>query len=268
MLKKINKILFLVIVLNFITGCNPQKEYNTYILKQGYIPFMQPLADIGVGALIAGTPQSLRFISPPKTCFPNTYNGINTEIRQVTAADLPEIAKNISLNAGVDANVIAANGTPLFKLKGDFHLIKSLDVHIQGASIEYLDELVFADWVNSGMSSSCKNYLIKGGSFIRQALRVDKMSFQFKNSAGGQIVLTADNIKSMIDLDANIKWEISNSYTLTITTPKYIGYHLAKVSPQDPSSIALIASSLTPEGQFNFIAAQAYRIFFRGLMIK
>lgn len=100
-----SKILIFGIVLNFTLACNPQKEYDSFILKQGYIPFQQPLADIGVGALLAGLPKSLRIVSPPKTCFPNIYNGVNTEIRQATAADLPEIAKKISLDAGVDANV-------------------------------------------------------------------------------------------------------------------------------------------------------------------
>lgn len=166
------------------------------------------------------------------------------------------------------SGIIAANGTPLFKLKGDFHMVKSLDVRIEGAPIEYLDELTFGDWVNSSMSKACKDYLIKGGSFVRQALRVDKMSFQFKNAAGGQIAIDVDNIKDIIDLEAHVKWEISNNYTLTITSPKYIGYHLARVSPTDPTSIAWVASGLTRDGQFNFLPAQDYRVFYHGLMMR
>lgn len=261
-----NHALVLSLTFSIVTSCSPKHQYDSFIFEQGYIPFQQPLADIGVGALLTGSPTQLRLISPAKTCFPNFYNGVPTEIRQVTAADLPEIAKNISLDAGVDANVIAANGTPLFKLKTDVQFVKSLDVHIDGASIEYLDELAFADWMNSTISSQCKNYLVKGGSFIRQALRVDKMSFKFKNSFGGAIAISIDNIKNIIDLDAHLKWEITDSYTLTITTPKYIGYHLAKVSHENPGSIAFIASSLTQGGQFDFREVKSYRSVLNGLM--
>lgn len=264
----INKILVFGVVLNCMSGCNPQKEYNAYILKQGYIPFLQPMATIGVGTLVRGTPKILEEISRSSACFPSVYNGNNTDLFQTTDVDLPEIAKKITFDAGVDANVIAANGTPLFKIKTDYHMVKSISVHVEGASIEYLDELAFADWVNNGMSSACKKKLEGGTSFIRQALRVDKMSFQFKNEAGGDLVLTAKNIKDMVDIEADVKWEISNNYTLTIISPKYIGYHLAKVSPTDPSSVAFVASSLTPSGDFKYVPVSAYHVQYRGLMIK
>lgn len=260
------KFFSLVFAFTFIAGCNAKNEYDSFIAQQGYIPFQQPLADIGVGALVTGSPNQLRIYAAAKTCFPSTYNGVATELRQVSATDLPEIAKKISLEAGVDANVIAANGTPLFKLNANFHAAKTLDVHIEGASIEYLDEINFSEWVKTSISTACKNYLTKGGSFVRQALRVDRMSFQFKNSVGGAIGLTADNLKDVIDLEANVKWEIINNYTLTITTPKYIGYHLAKVSANDPSSIVLIASSLTKDGQFDFVPVTGYKSIRRGMM--
>jgi hypothetical protein len=263
-----SKLLVASLAFTVIAACSPQKEYDSFILKQGYIPFQQPLADIGVGTLLTGSPSQLRIVAPKQRCFPESYNGVPTEIRHMSDADLPEIAKKISLDAGVDANVIAANGTPLFKLNAKFTMLKSLDVHIEGASVEYLDELIFSEWVNSAMSASCKNYLTKGGSFIRQALRVDKMSFQFKNQTGGLIAISVDNIKDIIDLEAHVKWDISDNYTLTINTPKYIGYHLAKVSAKDPGSIAWIASGLTSEGQFDYKPVQGYRILGRGMMLK
>ena len=250
-----NHVLLLGLLIS-LCGCNPQNEYNSFISKQGYIPFQQPLAEIGVGALLSGSPQQLRLVSPSKTCFPSSVSGIPTELLQTSKADLPEIAKRISLNAGVDADVIAANGTPLFKLNSKFERVKTLEVHIEGASIEYLDELAFYDWVHSGMSKACGNYLAKGGSFVRQALRVDRMSFQFRDAVGGNIALSVDNIKDIVDIEAHIQWEISNSFTLTITTPKYIGYHLAKASSEDPGVIRWIASSVTKEGEFKFVDAK------------
>ncbi len=125
---------------------------------------------------------------------------------------------------------------------------------------------MFADLVNSSMSAACRNYLVKGGSFIRQALRVDKMSFKFIDEKNASIDLTMTKIKEIIDIQAGVHWELSDKYTLTITTPKYIGYHLAKVSSQDPSAIGWIASSLNKKGEFDFKKVDSYRRLLRGLM--
>ncbi|MBY0414134.1 MAG: hypothetical protein K2Q18_08205, partial [Bdellovibrionales bacterium] len=227
--------------------------YGTVKEKQGYIPFLQPMADVGVGALLKGSSAKLLSLSAPgKTCFPNSYNGVPTELIERVDVDLPEIVKKINLTAGADVDVLAANGTPIFKLKSGLHMIKSINVHIEKASIEYLNDLVFSDWVNSSMSVACKTYLEKGGSFVRQALKVEKMSFQFLNDAGGEIIMSADNIEKIVNIDANVKWEITNGYTLTITSPKYIGFHLARVSPLYPGTIELVASSYSKDFKFNF----------------
>ncbi len=102
-----------------------------------------------------------------------------TGLIEKTDATLPEIVKKITLEANADVDVLAANGTPVFKLKSNTNFVKNITVHIEKASIEYLNDLAFSDWVHSSMSQACKSYLEKGGIFIRQALRVEKMSFQF-----------------------------------------------------------------------------------------
>jgi hypothetical protein len=56
-----------------------------------------------------------------------------------------------------------------------------------------------------------------------------------------------------------VKWELTDNYTLTITTPKYIGYHLARTSKTDPASLAAIASSLKKDGSFDFKPVNPYR---------
>lgn len=236
-----------------LSSCNPETQYSAFILKQGYIPFKQPIAGIGAGALIKGdTPDNLRIFAAAKTCFPDAYNGGMTEIRQIEAVDLPEIAKKFTLEASANIEVMSANGTPVFTLKSGFDMVRSIDIHIEKASVEYIDEIMFAEWVNSSMSHTCKSYLEKEGTFVKQALKVDKMSFEFKNSANGNIALTAAKINEMIDLDVNVKWEIKNQYTLSITSPKYIGYYIAKTLPNDPSQIGWVANSLTKDSKFNY----------------
>ncbi|QLY26525.1 hypothetical protein [Bdellovibrio sp. KM01] len=260
-----SRILLMGLVMGGLVACSPKTTYENFISDQGYIPFQQPLSQVGVGALLAGSPDQLRIISPSKTCFPTAYNGADTQLYQSVDAQLPEISKKMSISAGMDANFLAASGTPLFRLKTSYTQLKTLDVHIDGASIEYLDEIAFGMWVYSGMSEACRAYLQNGGSFIRQALRVDKMLFQFKNSKGGLIAINTDKIKEIMDFEVDVKWEIVDNYTMSITSPKYVGYHLAKVNPQSPGSIAYIASDLTKKGEFDFKPVQSYTSY-EGLM--
>lgn len=252
MSKNYNNILFLGITLGLVTSCNPQKEYDKFILKQGYIPFRQPASNIGVGSLIAGQPSQLTFVAPREACFPSSYKDVPTQLLALTDVDLSEISKKFTLDATIEANVLATNGTPLFKLKTEGHKIKSVDIHVESASIEYLNQYAFYEWVNTSMSTWCKDRLINGTPFINQALKVDKMSFQFLDESSGKIELNTEKIKDIIELDVNVTWKITNKFTLTITSPKYIGYHLAKVSNDDPSSVAMIANSLNGN-KFKFV---------------
>jgi len=259
MLQNTQKALLCVCAFIGLASCSPKSEYDKFIKEQGYIPFQQPIADLGVGSMLDGSPDSLRVIAPSKRCFPEAVNGVPTEVRFVSEADIPDIAKNISFDASADVSSIAMNGTPIFKIHSGLHSLRSLDVKIEGASIEALDEMAFEDLAHSSMSDTCKRYFMNGVPFVRQALRVDKMSFQFKNESGGSIDLILSNLNEIIDIEAHVKWEISDRYTLTITSPKYIGYHLAKTSPKDPAKIAQIANSLKQDGSFDFKPVKSYR---------
>lgn len=252
---KLKKLLIFSTTLTLLAGCNPQKEYNNYILKQGYIPFIQPMADIGVGAFASGNFKQFVIDAPRATCFPAIYKDVPTELTSLSAIDMAQVAKSFTLEANLDANVLAANGTPIFTIKANAHKTKSVNVSIESASIEYINKFAFAEWVNTSISPACKTHLLKGGAFISQAIKVDKMSFQFLNQSGGQIELDANKVNEIIDFNAKVKWEISNKFTLSILTPKYIGFHIAKTAKDDPSTIGFVANTLKGD-KFNYVPLQ------------
>lgn len=89
--------------------------------------------------------------------------------------------------------------------------------------------------------------------FVLNALKAKEMSFIFFDSWGGRVQLTADNLKQIVDIGADITWKIENDFKLIITSPKYIGYHLAQLRPEDNGLVHLIATQLDPQGKFLFI---------------
>ncbi len=59
------------------------------------------------------------------------------------------------------------------------------------------------------------------------------MKFAFYDKTGGKIQITVDNIQQYLDLSAVGSWEIDQSSTLIINTPKYIGYQLGELREAD-----------------------------------
>ena len=60
-----------------------------------------------------------------------------------------------------------------------------------------------------------------------------------------------DNIKEIINIGVDLSWEIVNDVELVITTPKYLGYQLAKLQRQD-NGIGLWRATRTRHDRFVF----------------
>jgi hypothetical protein len=100
------------------------------------------------------------------------------------------------------------------------------------------------------MSQICKDYLDKIG-FIIQALGVDEMEFKFYDSTGGKIQLSVDNVSQYIGIAAGVSWSVDNTYSLIITTPKFIGYQLGALRRSD-GGLALYRANRADGDQFIF----------------
>src|SRR5262249_32362205 len=87
--------------------------------------------------------------------------------------------------------------------------------------------------------------------FIGQGLRVESLSFVFKDDAGVAINLTA-NLSKIVNITVGVNWQIDNDYTLTISTPKYIGYRMAKLDNSTGQLQINYATSLDDKGNWLF----------------
>ncbi|MCB9027323.1 MAG: hypothetical protein H6625_13460 [Bdellovibrionaceae bacterium] len=251
-MKKENKIILLGIMVSLITACgSPDSYYEDAIKKEGYIPFSTPLASAGVGTIIQGGPEALRVTTRPERCFPNHMGpNVPTQLRWVTDTNLPSSYESFQLGFGVDlANILAA-GNPLVNLNLGYNQAKNVKIEFDGASIEYLDEAALYYYYLSQMGELCREFL-KDSPFILQALRIEKMKFSFFNSSGVQISLSPGTIGQIMSIGTGVKWSIEKGQSLSINSPKYIGYQVGFMNDVRPGRIGWYAYK-TKNNEFDF----------------
>lgn len=231
-----NKILLLMVSLVLI-GCgkDPSKALRSEIKKRGYILYQNPLAHSGTGTLIGGRPSMMQLVSGPETCFPSEYEGEPTELRFIDEADLPSSHRQTTFNFGVGAGMldILGNGNGLLNFGVGMSSDINITVNYEGATVEYIDAVKLKEFYDRYMSDTCKDFLDITG-YVSQALRVEKMSFTFASKQGGQIDITLGGfLGGSVIPSANANWYVEDQYTLTIETPKYIGYQLGRLKRED-----------------------------------
>lgn len=234
-------------LLLIIGACSPRSELDKVIKQKHFIPFELPMPSTRVGTLLHGNNNELYLVAPPERCFPDLAPDHN--LRWIQATDLPNEDRKISFDFNINVNPVFTSGNAVVTFKGAATFVKNVQVEFQGASVEFLDETNFQNYYANSMSGECKR-LLSQYPFLGQTLRIEGMSFTFKDQAGANIDLTA-NLSQIVDISAGVKWNIENNYTLVISTPKYIGYRMARLS--DPNSAHLeYASTVDPDGNWIF----------------
>ena len=244
---------FCLVTALFCTGAcvDPENRYFDEILKAGYIPFKHPMANVGTGMIVRGSFDELLPLAPPSKCFPYSSSEQPNDLRWYSDSDLPNTHFAARLDFNAKINTIAQAGTPSLNFKFQMQAIRSVDMDIQGATVEMFDHVSLQDYIHDGLSDSCREYLNRY-PFILNALEVTQMTFVFLDLFNGEIQLSVDNIEQIVDFEAGVKWHIENGYKLVVNSSKFIGYHLAQLRPEDDGFIRLIATEIDQNGQFFF----------------
>ncbi len=234
----------------------PGEVYEAIIMEQGFIPYRAPIASAGVGTLIKGNANQFLMFARADECFPQ-----NLDLSWFDAVDLPDSYKEFSVDFNADLSTLTQNGNPTIELKSTFKKVKTVDIKFGDGEIQTLNQVRFKKYYDSVISEDCKKYVTEI-PFIVQALRVDKMSFTFKNESGGSIKLSSDNIDEIVKIHAGIEWSIKNNMTLEITSPKFIGYKMAKLRPQDEGLVRLMANRIDKDGKFLYDKLRSWKQLF------
>ena len=245
---------YALLALLLTDGCaNPLFDLNSTIQKFGYIPYTTPLEYAGTGTLVSGDAAHLEILASPDSCFPETVdiNGTPTLLRSIDNTTLPTQSETTTVNVNVAADFfkLLQVGSPSINVTANIQDLQSFTFSFTGAHIEYINAITLQSYYAS-MNSACKSYLNLVG-FIIQAVRVDSMSFTFYQKDDSAVSLDLEKVQEYLDLSAAVAWHIQDNYTLVIDSPKYIGYQLGTLRPED-DGISLYRATSTIFNQFIF----------------
>ncbi len=250
--EKMSYILFVVLCAS-ITGCGkPLAGFYNELKKYGYIAYTTPLQFANTGTLVGGNPNSLSIIANPETCFPSQVNGEPTNLRFLDESTLPSTSQSITVDTSLQADLfkVLQVGFPSIKAKVKLKEVSKIQLDFEGVHIEYMDAILLGEFYKNHMNMTCKNYLNKV-AFIIQAIKVDKMRFQFYSLNSGLIQLSVEKIQQFLDLSGSVEWSIEKNTSLIINTPKYIGYQLGSLRTQD-NGLALYRATKSILNKFIF----------------
>ena len=209
------------------------KYFYQEIAKYGYIPYTTPLQFAGTGTLVGGSPKMMALIANPNTCFPGIDSGPN-QLRYRDESTLPNTKEHFIVNANMTLNLFQGMQTGFPSIKAGVHIneAQTIELEFDGIHIEYIDAVKLVNFYRHEMSDVCRSYLDQVG-FIVQAIVADQVRFSFFHQNGGRIELTVDKIQQLVDISVGTNWEIEQSATLVIKTPKHIGYQLGSLRSKD-----------------------------------
>ncbi len=245
--KTLSKIISISLFTTALTSCekpitdDPISALHGLVNEYGFIGHENPLENSETGTMLAGTPNSLAYIAPSETCFP----------KEALTRSYDRQHFNRTYNYSFQGNLgFTVFGTSLFSAGLGLNNQHTVDIELNGVTIEYLSSIEISEWYLEGMSETCKVYLDDVG-FIIQALIADSMKITIKKIGGTNIGIDADNINQYINIEAGVDWQIVDGYTVEINTPKYIGYQLGRLRLEDDARV-LYRAMTTKEDRFIF----------------
>jgi len=248
-MSKALKSIFIIALAQSFMGCGSPKSYlDDYIKEKGFIPYVLKMDDTGVGTFYTGGNKSLQLVQEAETCMSSDHP---EPFRKTINTDLPSEYKKVELGFNAEVNDALKSGSSSLSLNLSASHVKTVKIEFGEAKIETLisDNLLFH--YRTGMSARCKN-LLENNAFVTKSLRVDSMRFSFESKSGGFIDLDA-NIDEVVDIDADVSWEIENKYTLVINSPKDVGYNMARLNSKGDLDYAVETDS---NGHWIFKAAR------------
>tara|TARA_B100001971_G_C18268046_1_gene596680 strand:+ start:120229 stop:121083 length:855 start_codon:yes stop_codon:yes gene_type:complete len=242
-------LLTLMILPTAFTACkkpitdDPVSALNGLVKEYGFIGYQNPMETSGTGTMLAGRPTALSFVAPPEDCFSNELLPRNYDTSNFRKTYNYQFQGNLGF---------LAFGTPIVSAGLGLNNQHTVEVELNGITIEYMSSIGVTEWYRDGMRETCREYLDDVG-FVIQALITDSMKISIKKVGGLNIGLNSDNVADYFEFEAGVDWQIVDEYSIEISTPKYIGYQLGRLRLEDDGRV-LYRAKTVEDDQFIFEA--------------
>jgi hypothetical protein len=255
-------------VLGSLVGCGsmqPEDYLKEDMRKVGFIPYEMPIAEAGTGTLVGGSAKAMIIYGGPQECFPDLIANSPTGIRKVSDIDLPTRASSYRVTGSARVGLVDALGKGNSPVKAgiQFEKAQSIEWSYTKPTREYIDSVKLIPFYKNSMpgnyvdsrtglpKNACKDILDRVG-FIREAIKIDSMSFKFYSSKGGAIDLTVIDPKTLLEFGFGTTWQVLNRYELRVTSPKYIGYRMGQARKVDDGLSLCSATTFGNDGKYDF----------------
>ena len=153
---------------------DPVSALNGLVKEYGFIGYQNPMETSGSGTMLAGRPTALSFIAPPDDCFSPELLPRNYDTSNFRKTYNYQFQGNLGF---------LAFGTPVISAGLGLTNQHTVEVELNGITIEYLSSIGVTQWYRDGMSDVCREYLDDVG-FVIQALITDSMKLSIKKIGG------------------------------------------------------------------------------------
>lgn len=239
---------YLIFIALVLSACgSPRDALNKVIREKNFIPYEMPMPSTRVGTMLRGNNSEMYLVARPEKCFPDTAP---QPLRWIQPTDLPSEYRQLEFGFNLAISPIFSTGNFSLGFRASANDVKTVQIEFTNPSVEFLDESAFHIYYQQVMSEECKSLLTQY-PFIGQGLRIESMSFVFKDSRGAAINLTS-RVGEIVDISPGVSWRIDRDYTLVITTPKYIGYRMAQLISSSSGVKLSYASSANSHGHWIF----------------
>ena len=256
-------------VLGSLMGCGsmqPEDYLKEDMRKVGFIPYEMPIAEAGTGTLVGGSAKAMIIHSGPQECFPDLIANQPTGIRKVSGIDLPTRASSYRVSGRARVGLVDALGKGNSPVKAGIQFDKahSIEWSYTRPTREYIDSVKLIPFYQNSMpgnyvdsntgtqKNACKDLLNDVG-FIREAIKIDAMTFKFYDSKGLAIDLNFVDPKTLLEFGFGTQVDVVRKYELVVSTPKYIGYRMGKATKANNGVSLCSATTFGENGKYNFI---------------
>ena len=203
---------------------SPQELLDALDKAGGWAPLAIPDSKYRPGSIIKiDEDGTVRWIDHLDTC------GYPAEVLAPEPGDIPKVTFTKSYDVGASAllNVKGIEAGP------EFNKVSKTQLSIQEHSADALRLIGLQVWMEdpdnvSSVSSACMDELLKPNRFlVTEAFRVSKGTYTLFDQSGAAIKLKAPELGSLVQLQPDVKYEVTAEGSLVIEQPVYFAVRQA-----------------------------------------
>jgi len=217
-----NSYIVLMLLISLLFGCASDPLTQT-LKKYGYAPVMPAVSTMNIGDIY-----ETKGLREPYVLMRDKLSDYIQQVMETIKDDasIPDTSSERQFNIGADADFIGEAKTELSAYK-----IAKFKVRFGGVVQYIISKTKFEDEIYPKIVETYPNRNFDKKYLIVALLKVSTMEYEFYDKDGGKIsIAPGSEIEKVLQAKLGAEWSASQNNTLSISTPRYIGYRMAQLN--------------------------------------